>query len=91
MPKPTRRERRTLAEKGKLQPRRAAQRSIERLPAATTPSPVTAKAAVLTRDEPTTVSDPREYAHVKSDLMRIAALASALIAIIVALRFVLPQ
>jgi len=36
-------------------------------------------------------AEPGQYAHVKADLVRIAVLAGALIAGMIALRFVLPQ
>ena len=98
MPKPTRRERRLLAEKGKLQPRRPAPSQVN-LPAdtASAPAPVARtstrnlRAASRAASEPTHIPDAQEYAHVKADLLRILVLAGLLTGGMVALRFVLPQ
>ncbi len=94
MPKPTRRERRQLAEKGKLAPRRVIPDVVERT------APVeslgranisTPKTIVSAQSEPALQSDTNEYAYVKSDLARIMLLAVTLVGVMVALKFVLPQ
>lgn len=101
MPKPTRRERRRLAEQGKLAPRRPAPRAAERPtaervehPAATEPRErervAPRKPTPAPPEEPAVMSDAHEYAYVKSDLVRIMVLAGTLIGIMVALKFVLP-
>ncbi|MBI1801896.1 MAG: hypothetical protein HY259_06910 [Chloroflexi bacterium] len=98
MPKPTRRERRKLAETGKPAPRR---------PAVMMPSATPRKSAEEPAPEPrapTTVSGqaPRatpmmtavashEYDHVTSDLRRIFLLAATLVGAMIALKFTLPQ
>ena len=95
MPKPTRRERRMLAEKGKLQPRRAApSAAMPRTDIAPSPQaarPVMRKTVARADDDSPMMSEATEYNYVKSDLARIAVLASALVAVMVALKFVLPQ
>jgi hypothetical protein len=94
MPKPTRRERRQLAEKGKLPARRPAA-YVPVQPAATDTS-APRPAAGSRRVTPSTVAeaaampDTQDYAYVKNDLKRIGILASLLIAAMVGLRFVLP-
>ncbi len=94
MPKPSRRERRRLAEKGRNAPRRAAPASlphgasmeprarVNAIPAAPAEKPAAA---------PVMAVAPGEYAYVKADLIRIAVLAVTLIGGMIALRFVLPQ
>ncbi len=97
MPKPTRRERRRMAEQGKLAPRRASV-SIPAAPSAlprertradVAPSP--ARGAPVRSEERPALSDRQEYAYVKADLVRIMLLAGTLVAAMVALKFVLPQ
>jgi len=89
MPKPTRRERRQLAEKGQLAPRR--------LPVRSTPSAVSApqqrSAAPVARVTPEedAGSIVQEYAYVKADLGRILVLAVVLVGTMIGLRIVLPQ
>lgn len=98
MPKPTRRERRRLAEQGKLAPRRApvstpaARTTVPRTsPRADVGASTKRTRAIKTVDEPPMLPDKQEYAYVKSDLMRIMLLAGTLVAAMVALKFVLPQ
>jgi hypothetical protein len=89
MPKPTRRERRQLAEKGKLAPRRPAVRSTT---SAASPT-AERSAAPVVKNLP--AEDARataqEYAYVKADLVRILVLAAVLISTMIGLRVVLPQ
>ncbi|MCA1553986.1 MAG: hypothetical protein LC737_06375 [Chloroflexi bacterium] len=104
MAKPTRRERRRLAEQGKLTPRR----STVNVPAPRNTLPTTerttrgerlrvegARRDTLSPAAPAAerpmLSDRQEYAYVRSDLARIMVLAGTLIAAMVALKFVLPQ
>jgi hypothetical protein len=88
MPKPTRRERRQLAEKGKLAPRRQARRAPSDGAA-----PVQRSAAPVARatTEEDAGSIKQEYAYVKADLVRILVLAVVLVGTMVGLRIVLPQ
>ncbi len=95
MPKPSRRERRRLAEKGQSAPRRAAPAS---LPHGASMEPRerahVSAAAPVDRSAiaaPALSAVPGEYTHVKADLVRIAVLAGSLIAGMIALRFILPQ
>jgi hypothetical protein len=89
MPKPTRRERRQLADKGKLAPRRQVMRGA--------PGPVSAPVArsavplarVIPKEDAATVA--QEYAYVKADLVRILVLAVVLVGTMIGLRIVLPQ
>lgn len=92
MPKASRRERRRMAEKGLSAPRRvpsvgpahgASMEPRERMVAGPLPAE---KAAA-----PVMAVVPGEYGYVKTDLIRIAVLASSLIAGMIALRFILPQ
>ena len=95
MPKPSRRERRRMAERGQLPPRRADAN------VASTPVTVTrarprgdaaaARPAAVADDELPRLPAKQEYAYVKADLMRIVLLAGTLIAAMLALKFVLPQ
>ena len=94
MPKASRRERRRMAEKGRSAPQRvpstgpahgASMEPRERV-VASQPAPAVKAAAA-----PVVAVGPREYAYVKADLIRIAVLASSLIAGMIALRFILPQ
>ena len=89
MPKPTRRERRQLAEKGKLAPRRQTARNAP----ATVSAPAERLKAPVARGMP--VEDAgaiaQEYAYVKSDLVRILVLAVVLVGTMIGLRIVLPQ
>ena len=90
MPKPSRRERRILAEKGKLAPRRV----IPNVgPAAGSLPRQNASEAILAAKAARAegLADPHEYDHVKSDLTRIVVLATALIAVMIGLKFALPQ
>jgi hypothetical protein len=100
MPKPTRAERRRLAGRGKLQPRRPA--PISERPAVVSPTTaplpgtpssraVRSAAATEAVAEPAHVPDAQEYAYVKSDLLRIFVLAVLITGGMVVLRFVLPQ
>ncbi len=92
MPKPSRRERRRLAEKGQSAPRRAAPADQPHGASMEPRERVTISAAApVERPTATLAAAPGEYAHVKADLIRIAVLAVSLIAGMVALRFVLPQ
>ena len=98
MPKPTRAERRRLAEKGKLAPRRPAPlmdrpaaAPVESAPVVR-PSPRAVRAAAgEAAMPPAHVPDAQEYAYVKSDLLRILILAVLLIGGMIGLRLVLPQ
>jgi len=95
MPKPSRRERRRLAERGKLPPRRADVSVVATgtaMPRARPRADVAAAARsdAITGDEPTMLPDKQEYAYVKADLMRIVLLAGTLIAAMLAIKFVLP-
>jgi len=92
MPKPSRRERRRLAEQGKLAPRRMAPASLphgtaieprERVNVGAV-SPVTAAP-----DTGAPIANADEYAYVKSDLRRILLLAGTLVALMLALKFIL--
>ena len=89
MAKPTRRERRQLAEKGRLAPRRQAMRSV---PTAVS-APVERSAAPVPRLSPEedAATIAQEYAYVKADLLRILVLATVLVGSMIALRLVLPQ
>lgn len=89
MPKPTRRERRLLAEKGKLAPRR---QPVRGAPSAVS-APTQRSAAPLARATPQADagSITQEYAYVKADLVRILVLAVVLVGTMVGLRIVLPQ
>ena len=101
MPKPSRAERRRLAEKGKLTPRRRDSAPVADRPALSSSEPapvarstsrtVRAPAAAAAADELDPLPDAQEYAYVKSDLLRILVLAVLLIGVMVALHFVLPQ
>ncbi|MCA1553713.1 MAG: hypothetical protein LC737_04980 [Chloroflexi bacterium] len=99
MAKPTRRERRKLAEQGKLTPRRGnvavpAPRNTlppsERTRLEGARRDAVSPVAPLTAERPV-LSDSKEYAYVRADLARIMVLAGTLIAAMVALKFVLPQ
>ena len=98
MPKPTRAERRKLAEKGKLAPRRPAPvmdrptaAPVESAPVAR-PSPRAVRAAASEAAmQPAHVPDAQEYAYVKSDLLRILILAILLLGGMIGVRLVLPQ
>ncbi|MBI5878145.1 MAG: hypothetical protein HZB53_10880 [Chloroflexi bacterium] len=91
MAKPSRRERRRMGDKTPRAPRSAAPATmphgasmepIERVTAAPAPrSPAPALSS----------APAQQYAHVKSDLVRIAVLATILLAGMIALRFILPQ
>jgi hypothetical protein len=89
MPKPTRRERRQLAEKGKLVPRRPAVRSTTSAASATVAR--SADSVVKTLPSEDAGATAQEYAYVKADLVRILVLAAMLISIMIALRIMLPQ
>ena len=92
MPKPTRRERRQMAEKGKLAPRRVAPDVALTSRAAVEASQSTSN--TLTRraqKQVAALADAKEYAHIRADLTRIAILAVLLIGAMVALYFVLPS
>ncbi len=93
MPKPTRRERRKLAEKGKLAPRRSTANIPQRV--TSTPMPRAQaperRAALPTETASAIRSGTNEYAYVKADLRRILLLASTLVGAMVVLKFVLPQ
>jgi hypothetical protein len=93
MPKPSRRERRKLAEQGKFAPRRAAATTPASRPVSTSGSaaPSLPTSAEIIREETAVLADSNEYAYVKSDLVRIMVLASLLVAIMVVLKFTLPQ
>lgn len=89
MPKPSRRERRQLAEKGKLAPRRQPARSTlsgVSAPAVRYTAPI---ARVMPEEDAVAVA--QEYTYVKADLLRILVLAVVLVATMVGLRLVLPQ
>jgi hypothetical protein len=98
MPKPTRAERRRLAEKGKLAPRRPAPvmdrpaaAPVESAPVARTSPRAVRGAASEAAMQPAHEPDAQEYAYVKSDLLRILILAVLLIGGMIGLRLVLPQ
>jgi hypothetical protein len=91
MPKPTRRERRQLAEKGKLAPRRPVTRNA---PSAASAFPTAERFAgpvVKTLPAEDAGATAQEYAYVKADLVRILVLAAVLISTMIGLRVVLPQ
>ncbi len=93
MAKPSRRERRRLAEQGKNVARRAAPATLPH-GAGVEPRERVAAPMLETAAEPSaraTGAKPGEYAHVKADLVRIAVLATALFGGMIALRFILPQ
>jgi hypothetical protein len=94
VPKPSRRERRQLAEKGQSAARRVVVPDI----------PLTAKPPTLTneptrapslaaraQEKITALADAKEYAHIRSDLTRIAILATLLIGAMFAFWFYLPR
>ena len=89
MPKPSRRERRQLAEKGKLAPRRQPLRGVP----GSALAPVTQQAAPAARVMPQedAAAIAQEYSYVKSDLLRILVLAVVLVGTMLGLRIVLPQ
>jgi hypothetical protein len=89
MPKPTRRERRHLAEKGKLAPRRQAVRNTTS--AVSAPAERLAARTVKTTAAEDAMSAVQEYAYVKADLLRILVLAAVLVSTMIGLRVVLPQ
>ena len=89
MPKPTRRERRLLAEKGKLAPRRQPVRSAPSAVSADAQRSAASVARVYPEED--AGSSAQEYAYVKADLVRILVLAVVLVGMMVGLRIVLPQ
>jgi hypothetical protein len=91
MPKPTRRERRQLAEKGKLAPRRQAVQSTTSAVSASAKAERLAAPKVKTTAAEEAMSAAQEYGYVKADLMRILVLAAVLVSTMIGLRVVLPQ
>ena len=89
MPKPTRRERRQLAEKGKLAPRRQVMRSAPAAVSASAERSAVPVARLIPEEDAATIA--QEYAYVKADLLRILVLATVLVGSMIALRLVLPQ
>jgi hypothetical protein len=93
MPKPSRRERRQLAEKGQTNTRRV----VPNLPLTSQPTIITAEPSRATniatrvQGKITALADAKEYAHIRGDLARIAILATLLIGAMFALWFYLPR
>jgi hypothetical protein len=93
MPKPSRRERRQLAEKGQS----AARRVVPDIPLTAKPATIAAeptRATSLTsrvQEKVAALADAKEYAHIRGDLARIAILATLLIGAMFALWFYLPH
>ena len=92
MPKPSRRERRQLAEKGQS----ATRRVVPNIPLTSRPAIIAADASrpsvtARVQEKITALADAKEYAHIRGDLARIAILATLLIGAMFALWFYLPH
>lgn len=91
MPKPSRRERRLNPGKAAPRPSTTRPHGASMEPMERVSAPAAAPAPRAAAPVQSLSNEPGQYAHVKADLIRIAVLAGALIAGMVALRFVLPQ